>query len=153
MFGFIMDHRVQTREQALLAVWIIWFVLLGCLGSYVFILPIIHQGPAGSETQEGAVPWVLGGIALGIAVLSLVLRSILLGGFRRGTLMIAEPQAARRLVAGNVACFALSEAMGVFGVILSAMGYPLDLCATFVLAAVVMMIWHTPFARRFQPDA
>jgi hypothetical protein len=104
-------------------------------------------------TLDPALPRNLGVVAAGIASLSFVLRCVLLNGFSNGEFAADTPQAAQRLLAGNIVCFALSESIGVLGVVLGALGYPLDTCANFLMGGTLLMLYHMPLARRFQPES
>lgn len=148
-----MDHQAQTRKQAMLVSWILWGAMLVALAVYVFIIPVMQQGRTPPDNLDGVLPRNLGVVAAGIAALSFVLRCFLLGGFRSGELSGDTPKAAQRLVAGNIVCFALSESVGIFGVVLGAMGYPLNTCANFLMGAVLLLVYHMPLARRFEPEA
>jgi len=148
-----MDHQAQTRKQAMLVSWILWGAMLAVLAVYVFVILVLQQGNAPPDKLDPALPRNLGVVAGGIASLSFVLRCILLSGFRSGELSADTPRAARRLLAGNIVCFALSESIGIFGVVLGVLGYPRDTCANFLMGAVVMMVYHIPLARRFEPES
>jgi len=83
----------------------------------------------------------------------LVLRQVFLGGFKSGALRLDTFLAQKRFMTGNVVRFALSESIGVLGLILGFLGYPLDLSAKFLLGSVALILWHMPLRSRFSPAA
>jgi len=145
-----MEENQELSEQGTrLTVWVIWVALLSTLGIYVMILRTAI--PPEVKILNAAFPRSLGFVSLGIGIMSLVLRQIFLGKFKSGTLQLDTFLGRKRFVTGNVICFALAESIGVFGLILGFSGYPLDLCAKFLLGAVALMLWHMPLLSRFSP--
>jgi hypothetical protein len=134
-----------------LTVWLIWFGLLGALAVYVVMLRTAAPPPPAK--LDANMPRILGVVAVVVAIVSLVLRKVFLGGYKTGALNLESYGGRKLFITGHVVCFALSESIGVFGLMLGFVGYPLDLCAWFLLGAVAMMLWHMPLASRFSPSA
>jgi len=86
-------------------------------------------------------------VAFGFAILSLILRRTLLGEFRHGDWTLETTGGARRLIVGNVVCFALAVTIGIIGLALGSLGYGPDL---FLLEAFALLLWHVPLAFRFR---
>lgn len=133
-----------------LTVLIIWGALLFSLIMYVTMLSVmtIAPKPAGQEslTSIFALPAAIA------AVLSFVMRRVMLSGFTSGRLKVDGYTARNQFVAGNLVVFALSEGIGVLGFVngLSSGGHA-TAWVPFIGVSVVLLLLHIPLPSRFEP--
>lgn len=139
---------MKHREQ--LVVWMVWFAMLTSIHIYVVLLKTGDARPQPAADASSMVT-VLSLAAVAAAAASLVLRAVLLGGFKKGTLSLDSPEGRQRYVAGNVVCFALSEMPGVFGFVTGLQGFPTRDWAAFIGASALLFWWHIPLPGRFTP--
>jgi hypothetical protein len=130
-------------------VWIIWGALFMAVFTYSFMLLSMNRASVESASSLGSIFAML---AVTNMFVSLVIRKIMLGGFKKKTLSLDSVEGQRRFVSGNVICFALSESIAVLGLILGLQGASIDTWGIFMVAAIFMLLLHVPFARRFTPE-
>ena len=139
---------MKHKEQ--LVVLVIWFALL--TGVHVFAV-VAKSGTAAPGAAQGAasLSTVFAIAGLAAAAASLALRSILLGGFRKGTLTLDTPTGKQRFITGNVVCFALAESPGVFGLVVGMQGAAVSEWLPLIGLSILLLWWHIPLPGRFAP--
>ena len=139
---------MKHKEQ--LVVWMIWFAMLTSVNVGIVVVKLGGDRVKASGFDASLVG-VFSFIALGATAASIVLRQVLLGGFRKGTLSLDSPQDRQRFVVGNVVCFALSELPGVLGLVVGLQGAAAEGWAPFSVLSFLLFWWHIPLPARFTP--
>ena len=139
---------MKHKEQ--LVVLVIWFALLTGVHAYAVVVKT-GSTPPRAALESASLNTVLAVAALAAAGLSLVLRGVLLGGFRKGTLNLDTPEGQRRFLAGNIVCFALAEVPGVFGLVVGLQGGAVGEWLPFIGLSILFLWWHIPLPARFAP--
>ncbi len=135
-------------EQQKLTLWMIWGSMLMSLAVYG-ALPLLLAGETpNAETASSLAP-ILGLVALGLAVASVVLRRTLLDApLAAGEIDPETPEGAQRIQVGFVVAWVLSEAVGIFGLVLWFLGRDTALLGGFLAASAVLLALHAPLASR-----
>jgi hypothetical protein len=136
------------QPSPLLIVWIIWFALLSALGVYVGLA--FTSAPTPATPPESSLPTLLATLAVVIGGTSVMLRPLLFGGLKSGRVELNSMAGGQKLLTGNIICFALSESVGIFGLVLAFQGYPQESWWVFFVAAAALMFIHLPLPARFQ---
>lgn len=139
---------MKHKEQ--LVVWMIWFAMLTSVNIGIVMVKLGENTPK-APGFEASLVGVFSFIALGAAAASIVLRQVLLGGFRKGTLSLDAPQDRQRFVVGNAVCFALAELPGVLGLVVGLQGASAEGWAPFSVLSFLLFWWHIPLPGRFIP--
>jgi len=137
-------------DQRKLTLWILWGSMLMSLVVYG-VMPILLTEPLegfGAETATTLAP-ILVMLGLGLAVASFVLRKLLLDRpLAAGTLDPDTPEGAQRIQTGFIVAWVLSEAVGIFGLVLWFLGRDTSLLYGFLAAGAVLLALHAPLASR-----
>jgi hypothetical protein len=144
-------NKSSLQPKATVIVWIIWAALIGALLLYVLLVkhvPAPRQ--ANAVPLDTHMPVVLGGLAVFLGFMSLVARGLFLGRLKTGVLPLDSDGATKIYITGHIICFAFSEAIGVFGLMLGFLGYPEDTYGKFFLGGLAMLAWHIPLPNRVQ---
>ena len=130
-------------------VFIIWAALCFALIAYAVMLSSITFMPA--KAAQSSLTNIFALVAGCSAALSFFLRKLLLGGFIAGTQRLDDPAGRGRFLAGHVVIFALSEGVGVLGLVngLNSNGVG-DAWLPFIGGALILMLMHIPLRSRFK---
>ncbi len=130
-------------------VFIIWAALCFALIAYAVMLSAITFAPA--KAAQASLTNIFALVAGCAAALSFFLRRLLLGGFIDGTQSVDDPASRGRFLAGHVVIFALSEGVGVLGLVngLNSNGVG-DAWLPFIGGALILMLLHIPLRSRFK---
>jgi hypothetical protein len=145
-------NKSSPQPKAAIVVWIIWIALMVALGVYSWVLK--HAAlpkPAGASPLDPHMPMILGGLAVFLAFMSLVARGLFLGRLKAGLIPLDSAVGTKMFITGHVICFAFSEAVGFFGLMLGFLGYPEDLYGKFMLGGLALLAWHIPLTNRVTP--
>ncbi len=128
---------------------IIWAALCFALVAYAVMLSAITFVPA--KTAQASLTNIFALVAGCAAALSFFFRRLLLGGFIAGTQRLDDPAGRGRFLAGHVVIFALSEGVGVLGLVngLNSNGVG-DAWLPFIGGALILMLLHIPLRSRFK---
>lgn len=137
---------------------VIWAALLASQGIYAFIM-FGHFLEVPSEPPDPIMLPVLGGVAAMVAVMSFVLPRVLgrpavaaaVADIRHRELQLPEIRKRAFMMGFTpfILSIALSEAVGIFGLVLFAVGYPLTTALVFTAASVVLIAVRFPTERAF----
>ncbi len=131
----------------------IWVALVMAVFVYGFVATWFPGGggeSARASDPDSSLATTLAVVAACVSGVSLMLRPIFFGGFQKGTLTLDSPAGARRFITGNIVCFALSESVAIFGLILALSGHPREDWLVFFAATFILMMIHIPLAGRFE---
>lgn len=130
-------------------VFAIWAAMCMSLVAYAFVVNV-QDGTRSEESLTNVFALVAGGSFM----MTFVLRTVLLGGFRTGKLSIDTAEGRARFITGNIVIFALSESIGVLGLIngLNSRGET-DAWLPFIGGAFVLLLLHIPLPSRFEPQS
>lgn len=139
------------RSQQL---WIVWGVMLGTLVLYA-AMPLLLPAPTGTPSEPqpifvGALAFfaLFGGLA------TLVIRRVgLIRPARDGSLDVHSPAGGARFFSMSVITWALSEAVGIYGLILFLMFRRPSLLYPFLAAAALLLLVHAPRTSPLTPPA
>ena len=141
-----------NRSPQLVAM-VIWGALLSAIFIYWGIAATSMGGNGDSSKPDASLAETLAIAAAAASGASLMMRQVFFSGFRKGTLSLESPEGQQRFLTGNIICFALSESIGIFGLVLALGGHPQEDWLVFFAAAVVLMLIHIPLPGRFQAKA
>lgn len=134
-----------------ITVFIIWFSLvmgLIVLAGLLFTVTFEPGATPPSSDDTGIFAIIAGANAL----LALVLRWLLLGGFRTGKRSLHSPSGLVCYVIGHLLVFTFSESVGVLGFVngITAHG-EMGAWLPFIAGALVLLLLHIPLPSRFRP--
>lgn len=132
-----------------LTVFIIWGALCFSLLMYAGMLSAMTFAPTSGASEPLTRLFALvAGIG---AALSFVVRRLLLGEFSDGRSKVGDLAARNRFVAGNIVVFALSEGVGVLGLVngLSSGGKG-ETWLPFIGGSLLLLLLHIPLPSRFR---
>jgi hypothetical protein len=145
-------NKTSLQPKAAIVVWIIWAALMSALMVYAQILKFSAlPRPAGAPPLDTHLPFVLGGLAVFLALMSLVARGLFLGRLKAGVIPLDSAAATKIYITGHIIAFAFAESVGFFGLILGFLGYPGDLYWKFMLGGLALLAWHIPLTNRVTP--
>ena len=126
-------------------VFAIWAAMCMSLVAYAFVVNV-QDGTRSEHSLTNVFALVAGGSFM----MNFVLRTVLLGGFRTGKLSIDTAEGRARFITGNIVIFALSESIGVLGLIngLNSRGET-DAWLPFIGGAFILLLIHIPLPSRF----
>lgn len=129
-------------------VFAIWAALIMGLVTMAFIVNV--QDGTRSEYSMGSIFALVAGVN---AALSFVARHWMLGGFHQGRLSIDTTEGRGAYITGNVVVFALSESIGVLGLVngINSRGET-DAWLPFIGGAILLLLIHIPLPSRFEPQ-
>lgn len=130
-------------------VFAIWAAMCMSQVAYAFVVNV-QDGTRSEEALTNIFALVAGCSFM----MTFVLRVVLLGGFRTGKLSIDTPEGRARFIMGNIVIFALSESIGVLGLIngLNSRGET-DAWLPFIGGAFILLLLHIPLPSRFEPQS
>jgi hypothetical protein len=143
-------NNADAEKGALLTVWVLWVAMLGSLGACLPIERSIY--PAMPSLVETNFQSIFAMTAFGIGLTLFVLRPLLFSRFKGDAWYLLTPAGRGRLIIYNLICFALAESVGVLGLVLRFLGWPVDICDRFLIAALALLVWLMPLASRFSPN-
>ncbi len=147
-------NKSSPQPKTAIVVWIIWAALMCALFAYVLLLKHVPAPkPAGNRPLDAHMPMVLGGLAVFLGFMSLVARGLFLGRLKTGVLPLDSAGAAKIYITGHIICFAFSESVGFFGLMLGFLGYPEDTYGKFLLGGLALLAWHVPLVSRVTPES
>ena len=138
-----------NRHQATTVVWVLWAAMSFALIAYIVVAEIV--APKASEPPAPRMPQILGAAAIVLAAVSVFMRKKFFSGVKSGALSLDDPAGTKQFVTGNIVCFALSEAIAIFGLVLRFIGHPPESCGGFFVFSMVLLAWHAPLPGRFKP--
>jgi hypothetical protein len=136
-------------DQRKLTLWALWGSMLMSLAVYG-ALPLVlsMDEPASTNTAAMLTP-ILMLVGLGLAIASFVLRKLLLDRpLAAGSLDPTTPEGAQQIQTGFIVAWVLSEAVGIFGLVLWFLGRDTTLLYGFLAAGAVLLAAHAPLASR-----
>lgn len=130
-------------------VFIIWVALCFALIAYAVMLSAITFVPA--KAAHASLTNIFALVTGCSAVLTFFLRKLLLGGFITGTQRVDDAIGRGRFLVGHVVIFALSEGVGVLGLVngLNSNGGG-EAWVPFIGGALILMLLHIPLWSRFK---
>lgn len=147
-------NKSSLQPKATIVVWIIWAALMVGLMIYAQILKFTAlPRPAGAPPLDANLPMILGGLAVFLALMSLVARGLFLGRLKAGIIPLGSAAGTKVFVTGHIISFAFAEAIGLFGLVLGFLGYPGDLYWKFMLGALALLAWQIPLTNRVTPGS
>ena len=126
--------------------WILWGSMLASLAVYAALpalLPEVENAPAPSLVVVGA----LLAASVGVGAISVALRHVLLvRPARSGRLDISRPEGSARWLQISIALWALSESVGIAGLVLFLLYRQPGLLYPFLAGAALLLVVHAPRA-------
>jgi hypothetical protein len=130
---------------------VLWWSLVASLLVYVLVANVA-SAPANSDVPIGPLATAFFLLSCGVGVGTLVYRRRALSGpIQSGALDPTTPAGAQKAFTPFIVNLALSESVGIFGLVLSLLsGNPL-FCAGFSAGAIALMVVHRPTASDLVP--
>ena len=151
----LIDEEKKAIEKGLVVLWIIWAAIMGSLFIYGFIC---HQ--LGEEIRRNVNQFshlsLLRNMPFGVAIIILLLthyfKKILLGSAFGGFLSklpksapyANQPPFLAKYTKALIVSFALSESIGIFGLVLFFLGDSFRTLYTFIGISALAIIYHRP---------
>lgn len=132
-----------------LIVLIIWSAL--CTSILVYAGMLSTMTFASGKVEVSTVGNVIALAAGSAAMLSFVLRKLLLGGFTEGKIKVDDPEHRGRFIAGHLVVFALSEGVAALGFVngVCHQGHG-EAWLPYLGLSMVLMLAHIPLPSRFK---
>jgi len=120
---------------------IVWLAMLVAVGLYAVVLAVL-LGQDGTPGDVTALRRVFMGLAFGDFVVIYALR-------QRLPLDARPAGDAQAVLTTYIMCWALSEAVALFGLVLGILGRSFDEAAPFFIVAAALLLWQRPRAAHF----
>lgn len=142
-------------EKGLLMLWIIWAAIFGSLFVYIFICHQFGADIRQNINQNSFVP-LLRNILYGVAIITLflihILRKLMIagkfGGFQSASLKPGmqsnQPSFLARYTVTLIISLALSESIGIYGLLLFLLGEDFQTLYTFTGISALAMYFYRP---------
>ena len=152
----MLTDQERTRiKKAMIINWFIWFAMLFSLGMYLFVAylagPDIRVDPL-PETTYTTLMYILVGLGVVLLMVSFPLRRFMIRSVQKGNDPDPQTGPSRpdiQTVIGKYATaliisLALSESVGIFGLVLFFLGKDFQTLNAFLACSAVAMIFHCP---------
>jgi hypothetical protein len=138
----------EELDKRLLVLKIIWFAMLASLGAYLAVALVAAPTlpPSTDIAFMSALRTILFAVGVVILVATRHVRKLVLSGREQpasGAARIAGPPAIQRYATAMIVSLALSESIGIFGLVLFFLGRnPADLYFLLAVSAVAMTLYR-----------
>jgi len=151
----LVEHEKEAIKKGLLTLWIIWAAIMGSLFIYVFICHQFGDEIRGNMSQNFPIP-LLRNILYGIAAITLFLthffKRFMLAGTSSGFLSKAfksgprpnQPAFLAKYTIALIVSLALSESIGIYGLVLFFLGDGFQTLYTFTGISALAIYFHRP---------
>lgn len=129
--------QAVTPDQRKRTLMIIWFGMLCALIAYFFVMQMIDVGDdSGVEALFQTIFATLAGAMAGVAI---YLRLVRIGRLLSTATPLSDRELSR-LQSYYIVCFALSEAVGLYGFVLHVLGISLAAVVPYFAAAILILL-------------
>lgn len=129
---------------------VLWWSLVVSLLIYVAVAHVVSM-PADPDTPIPLLAGALGMLSVGLGIGTLLYRRhALVNPIQRGDLDLTNLQHQAKAFQAFTLCLVLSEAVGIFGLVLALLAGRGAYCVPFVLAALALLYAHRPTAPDLQ---
>jgi F0F1-type ATP synthase membrane subunit c/vacuolar-type H+-ATPase subunit K len=142
--------ETDAIDKGLRTLWFIWAAMLGSLLIYILICHQLGEGFKGTEGTDvpiGLLRNILFGVAAAELIMSFALRRFMLKGrlnaFSRSSAMSQPPFVGHYTIAVIIS-LALSESVGIYGLVLFVLGGGFQTLYTFIGVAALAMVFYRP---------
>ena len=142
-------NEMQSINSGWNTIFILWLAMFISLAVYVFVGHMVGEKVAiflGEDSSLGMLRGILYGISIATLFLTKYMRNLLLksekGSFQTGNQINQHPAVAKYIIA-IVVSLALSESIGIYGLVLFLLGKnTVDLYSLITLSAVAMLYYR-----------
>jgi hypothetical protein len=142
-------------DKGMKTLWVIWASMLGSLLIYVFICLQLGEGFMGTERTEVPIDLlrkIFFGVAAADLIITYYLRRFTLKGrtratgvtITRGLFTLNQPSFVGHYTAGVIISLALSESIGIYGLVLFLLGAGFKTLYTFIAVSALAMVFYRP---------
>ncbi|OGP55997.1 MAG: hypothetical protein A2Y65_03700 [Deltaproteobacteria bacterium RBG_13_52_11] len=137
-------------NKGMRTLWLIWAAMLGSLLIYIFICHQLGEGFKSAEESDVPIDLlrnIFFGVAAAELIMSYYLRRFMLKGRLSAVIRsspLNQPPFVGQYTAAVIISIALSESIGIYGLVLFVLGGGFKILYTFIVVSALAMVFYRP---------